>query len=216
MLVRCRSRERSGFLPAAPLLGLLTALLIGPVGPAQAEALKPRSLYFTTISVPYACADYPAKDPGIWHCALELDPGKELHVQLDELLIPLDQVSPEIWTYDSALAMLSGPFFDSWMQGATASTPDNLIWSQDVTPANTPAGMAACKAYRFDRNHPAMRLHIVELGRFCVLMRNPVQWPYILVASVSLLDFEATGSAFPDETLARAQAILSTFRLARP
>jgi hypothetical protein len=193
------------------------ALLVLPLaGPAMTEPLVPRSLYFTTINVPSDCTEIPMEDSGVWRCSLKLGPDADLNVQLDEILIPMERISRQVWTNEDVVAVLTGPFFQNWVKGATASTPDAMTRWQSVADKDLPAGMAACNDYRFDRHRPSMRLHIVELGRYCVLTRDPVQWPYILVGSVSLRDFQDRGAPFPDSAMARALAILSTFQMARP
>ena len=99
------------------------------------------------------------------------------------------------------------------MNGATASTPDSTTRWQVTRDEDLPPGVAACNDYRFDRRDELRQLHIVELGRFCVLTRNPVQWPYILVGSVSLSRLHDEGVPFPDDWIVRARTILSTFQL---
>lgn len=184
--------------------------------PAPAETLVPKTLYFTKISVPTDCTEVPQKDIGIWRCVQQMGTHADLNVQLDEILIPMEQISNQVWTKDDVVAVLTGPFFQNWMKGATAATPDNSTRWQIVATDDLPAGMAACNDYRFDRHKPALHLHIVEFGRFCVLTRDPVQWPYILVGSVSLHEYQDRGAPFPDAAMTRAQAILSTFQLAHP
>jgi hypothetical protein len=194
-----------------------STLLAGALaGAALAEPLVPKTLYFTTISVPTDCNEMPMKDSGIWRCTVKLGADVTLDVQLDELLVPMEQISNRVWTNEDVVAVLTGPFFQNWMQGATASTPGAMTRSHVVEDKDLPAGMAACNDYRFDRHHSGAHLHVVEIGRFCVMTRNPVQWPYILIGSVSLLDHEAKGGPFPDSDLARAEAILSTYRRAGP
>lgn len=199
-----------------PTKGALLALALGITGSAQAEPLVPKSLYFTTIGVPAACTENPSTDPGIWRCSLATGTHTELNVQLDELLVPMEQISSEVWTDELVVAVLTGPFFRNWLQGATASTPGSMTRSQVVAEADLPVGVAACNDYRLDRHKADLQLHIVEIGRFCVLTRDPVQWPYILVGSVSLVDYKNRGGPFAESDIARAQSILATFRLAHP
>jgi hypothetical protein len=191
---------------------LATAL----AGASLAEPLVSKTLYFTTIGVPTDCTDMQMKDSGIRRCSVKSGAEVTLDVQLDELLVPMEQISSRIWTSEDVVAVLTGPFFQNWMQGATASTPGAMTRSNVVASEDLPAGMTACNDYRFDRRHSGAHLHVVEIGRFCVMTRNPVQWPYILIGSVSLLDHEAKGGPFPDSDMARAEAILSTFRRAGP
>jgi hypothetical protein len=184
--------------------------------PPPAEPLVPKTLYFTTISVPTDCTETPLEESGVWRCSVTLGADVNLDVQLDEMLVPMEQISNRIWTNEGVVAVLTGPFFQNWMQGATASTPGAMTRWQIVADEDLPAGMAACNDYRFDRHQSGAHLHIVEIGRFCVMTRNPVQWPYVLIGSVSLLDHQARGGPFADSDMARAEAILSTYQRASP
>jgi hypothetical protein len=196
------------------LQGIALAILFA--SPAMAEPLVPKKLYFTTISVPPDCVEPAKQDAGIWGCTLALGENASLKVQLDEMLVPMEQVSRPPWTEDDVVAVLTGQFFINWMKGAVARTPDNATHWEVVPDTTLPRGMAACNDYLFERRDAYRRLHFVEQGRFCVLTRHPVQWPYILVASVTLGRSRDDGSAFPADWTARAEAILSTFRLAAP
>lgn len=181
--------------------------------PALAEPLVPKSLYFTTINVPTNCAEIAMDESGVWRCSLGLGTYADMNVQLDEMLIRMEQISDQTWADDDVVAVLTGPFFENWMKGATASTPNAMTRWQIVADKDLPPGMAACNDYRFDRRDEARHLYFVEQGRFCVLTRHPVQWPYILVGSVSLRTSHDQGAPYPDVWIVRAQAILSTFRL---
>ena len=191
-------------------------LAIGLTGPARAEDLVPRKLYITTIDVPTDCVEAAAKDAGIWRCKVRLGANADLKVQLDEMLVPMEQLSTQPWTDDNVVAVLTGQFFINWMKGAVARTPDNVTHWEVVPETALPRGMAACNDYRFERRDAYRRLQFVEQGRFCVLTRHPVQWPYILVGSVTLGRSQDDGSHFPDDWTARAEKILSTFRLVAP
>ena len=205
-----RTVARSGL---AVIAGLLVAVAAQP---SQAEELQRKTLHFTTISVPEACKDVPLNETGMWRCTMPLDQDRDLNVQLDEVLVPMERISTRRWTNEDVVATLTGPVFQNWMKGATARTPDNKTRWQVVAAAELPAGIAACNEYRFDRSDPATHRYFIEIGRYCVLTRDPVQWPYILVGSVSLRNFRDRGAPFPDEAMALARTILSTFQLSHP
>ena len=114
-------------------------------GPALAEPSISKKLYFTTIDVPTDCAEHAVQDDGIWRCTVKLGTYADLNVQLDEMLVPMEQISHQVWTNDDVVAVLTGQFFINWMKGAVARTPDNITRWEVVADKALPRGVAACR-----------------------------------------------------------------------